>query len=410
MISNRLERTLQHLCRHHPCTGSNSFRFDHPLETLLVIFLVLLAVVQPGVAQDRFGQSDARNRLGASEGTMQDGAWPNNWRFGSANNSSQWNLGVMGDSSETGFRVSQVTSGGAASRARLEPGDIILTVEGYQIGLIGGRLYDLADEVNRRADSTGAVRLLLQDGQTGRLASIRVQLDNQTQRLTGTLSAPMALPADAVVTVLIENLTRPQWAVRNGQQVINAGNQRNIPFQIAYDPQYVFAQDIYQVRAYVSSNGRNVYYTPQPVRVITHGNQSQVTLRLEDVAGGLQTGSPGPSGTLTGFGNYNQLDDEVTRLYKLYLGRAPTGAELAAARISASDLDSITQRLPLKLMASQEYFDLAQNNRDFWLTNVFGVIVGRQPSQAEVAQWKQRFSDLGFSRTELLRQLYAQAR
>ena len=61
-------------------------------------------------------------------------------------------------------------------------------------------------------------------------------------------------------------------------------------------------------------------------------------------------------------------------------------------------------------MASQEYFDLARNDRDFWLTNVFGVIVGRQPSQAEITQWKQRFADLRFSRTEVLRQLYQQSR
>jgi len=369
--------------------------------------LILLCMASQGVAQDRWGVGDSRDRNGSTSNSWQGGAWQGGSWLGSPGNPSKWNLGVVGESTETGFRISQVTSGGAASRARIQPGDTIVTVEGFQVGLIGGRLYDVADEVNRRAESSGAVRLLLQDGQTGRLASVRVQLDSQVQRLTGTLIAPVALPADAVITVQIENLTRPQWAVRNGQLILNAAQLRDIPFQIAYDPQYVFAQDVYQVRAFVSSGGRNVYFTPQPVRVLTQGNPSQIQLRLEPVGGSTPAGT---SGTLTGFANYNQIDDEVTRLYRLYLGRAPSMGELAAARISFDDLKTLTERLPLKLMASPEYFDLAHNSREFWLANVFGIIVGRQASQAEIKQWMQRFSDLGFSRTELLRQLYAQAR
>lgn len=392
---------------HRSLSGHPSYRIVLFLYFGVGYLVVALNTVSFCYAQDRWGNANARDRSVSSEGFLQSGNWAGNSLFGSPSNSVQWTLGVNGDSTETGFRVSQLTPGGAASRARLQAGDVIVTVEGFQVGLIGGRLYDLADEVNRRADSSGVVRLLLQDGQTGRLASVRVQLDHQAQRLNGTIVSPTPLPADAVVTVSIENLTRPQWVVRNGQQMINAGQQRNIPFQIAYDPQYVFAQDVYQVRAFVTSNGRNVYYTPQPVRVLTQGSPSQVQLRLEEVGGAPSTGT---SGTLTGFANYNQLDSEVERLYRLYLGRAPSGAELAAARISASDLQSLTQRLPLKLMASQEYYDLARNDRDFWLANVFGVIVGRQPSPAEMVQWKQRFSDLGFSRTELLRQLYSQAR
>ncbi len=372
----------------------------------IVLGLCCFGGISPGQAQDRWGNDNARERSSTLESLWQGSSW-----IGGNNATNQWNLGVVGDSTETGFAIRQVTSGGAASRARIQPGDVVVTVEGYQVGLVGTRLYDLADEVNRRAESTGAVRLLLQDGQTGRLASVRVQLDNQSQRLTGTLIAPQSLPADAMITVQIENLTRPQWAVRNGQQVLNAASQRNIPFQIAYDPLYISAQDVYQVRAFVSSGGRNILYTPQPVRVLSQGNPSQVQLRLEAVGNTTSFDTnAGTPGTLTGFANYNQLDDEVTRLYRLYLGREPSMAELAATRVLGSDLKTLNERLPLKLMASQEYFDLARNNRDFWLTNVFGVIVGRQPSQAEINQWKQRFSDLGFSRTELLRQLYQQAR
>lgn len=400
----------------HPSPGSDcaaNFRAWFLRKTLraawscVALSFCVCCLVSSSMAQDRWASGDSRDRMSGAGAPSQSGTWVGGSLFGAPTGSSQWNLGVLGDSTETGFRISQVTAGAAASRARIEPGDVIVTVEGYQVGLMGGRLYDLADEVNRRADSSGAVRLLLQDGRTGRLASVRVQLDNQSQRLSGMLIAPAVMPADAVVTVQIENLTRPQWTVRNGHQVITAAQLREVPFQIAYDPQYVFPQDIYQVRAFVSSGGRNIYFTPQPTRVLTQGNPSQVQLRLEAVGGSTAAGT---SGTLTGFANYNQIDDEVARLYRLYLGRPPSSAELAAARISFDDMKTLTERLPLKLMASPEYFDLAHNSRDFWFKNVFGIIVGRQPSPAEVTQWMQRFSELGFSRTELLRQLYAQAR
>ena len=277
------------------------------------------------LGQDRWSLDPARDRAGTAESLWQGSNW-----LGTSTSVNEWTLGVRGDSTDTGFLISQVTPGGAADRARIQRGDVVVTVDGYQVGMISGRLYDLTHELNRRADSTGVVRLLLQDGQTGRLSSVRVRLDNQLQRLTGTLLARRPLPADAIITVQIENVSRPQWGVRNGQQSFSAPAQQNIAFQIAYDPQYVLPQDIYQVRAFVSSGGRDILYTPQPVRVLTQGNPHQVRLQLEEV---ISTAANSTSGTFTSYSNYNQLDDEVTRIYQRYLGRPPSAAELAAARI-----------------------------------------------------------------------------
>lgn len=355
-------------------------------------------------AQERWPVDSSRDRFGSGI----DGTWQGNSWLGGTTHSGEWTLGVRGDSTDTGFLVSQVTSGGPADRARIQPGDRIVTIDGYQVGILNERLHDLTTEINRRADSTGAVRLLIQDGQNGRLATVRVQLDDQSQRLTGRLVLNQPLPPNASVTVQIENLTRPQWGVRNGTQVFLATNQREIPFQIAYDPQYIFSQDIYQVRAFVSAGGRNVFYTPRPARVLTQGNPNQVSMALEPVTA-LAAYSE-TSGTVTGYSNYNDLDDEVKRIYQRYLGRLPSATEMAAARILGNDARTLQERLPLKLMASQDYFDLARNDNNFWLSNVFGVIVGREASAAEIEQWRVRFAQLNGSRTELLRQLYQQAR
>lgn len=359
-----------------------------------ISLMIVVCLIDHNYAQDLLDSPDARSR----EGTL-DRWQGNSWLGGQQ--SAEWNLGVRGDSTETGFLISQVTPGSAADRARLRVRDIIITVEGFQVGQVSGRLYDLTQEINRRADSKGAVRLLLQDGQSGRLASVSVQLDRHSHQLTGMLLAPQTLPADAVVTVQIDNVTRPYMVVRNGQQVLSGANQRNIPFRISYDPAYLAASDVYQVRATVASGGRDILYS-QPSRVLTQGNPSNVQLRLEGF-----TNTTGTTSTVVtaGYVNYNELDQRLIAIYREYLGREPTAAELAAARVLGTSVSNTLERLPLKLMASQEYFDLARNDNDFWLSNVFGVIIGRPPKPDELARWRQRFVELRYSRTELLRQL-----
>lgn len=362
------------------------------------VAIVVATLQSMSHAQDRWGSFDLRDRGGQYD-RWQDNGWLSGQGVGE-----QWNLGVRGDSTETGFVISQIIPGSSADRARLQRGDTIIAVEGFQVGQVSGRLYDLNQEINRRADASGAIGVLLQDGQTGRLASVRIQMDGSASQLTGTVVSPQILPTDAIVTVQIENLTRPNWAVRNGQQMLSGANQRTISFRIPYDPSYISPQDIYQVRAIVSSGGRDILYT-QPVRVLTQGSPSNVQLRLEGYVS-TASGIGGGGGYMAaGYVNYNELDQRVIELYRLYLGRDPTPGEYAAARVLGTSASNIVERLPLKLMASQEYFDLARNDNDYWLANVFGVIVGRQPDVQELAQWRLRFAEVRFSRTELLRQL-----
>lgn len=366
-------------------------------HTLLAVTICLL-LAPSTFAQDRWGSMDFRDR-----GNNYDRWLGNSWLNGQQNND-QWSLGVRGDSTETGFLISQVIPGSAAERARMQRGDVIIAVDGFQVGQVSGRLYDLNQEINRRTNASGSINLLMQDGQTGRLASVRVQLTGHSSQVAGVVVSPQILPSDAIVTVQIENVTRPNWVVRNGQQVISGANSSSIQFRIPYDPNYISQQDVYQVRAIVASGGRDIMYS-QPVRVLTQGAPSEVQLRLEGyvaAAGGITS----PGGYMSaGFANYNELDQQVISVYRTYLGRDPTVGELAASRVLGTNANNTLEKLPLKLMASQEYFDLARNDNSFWLANVFGVIVGRQPRTDEIVLWNQRFQELRFSRTELLRQL-----
>jgi uncharacterized lipoprotein YbaY len=319
----------------------------------------------------------------------------------------KWRLGVTGDNTEIGVLVREVERNSPAFRARIETGDLIINVAGFQVGMVGGRLYDLAEEINRRADAVGYVTLVVQDHRTGRLDPVQVQLDDHQSVISGTLvyRERMPLPVDAIVTVQIDNLTRPYYSVKDGYTSFRPNGETNIPFEIAYDETYINTQDIYQIRAIVTSGGRTILETRQPQRVITQGNPSQVSLQL--VAIGGANSNVGGGVISAGYPNFNEMDDRLIALYRRYLNRDPTAIELAALRLNPN-ISSRLDQVPLELMAAQEYFDAAGNNNTIWLERVFQEIVKRRPSASEAQQWMNRYASLGYSRMELLRQLYSQ--
>ncbi len=385
------------------CVRASYKSYTRPFKGISFLLVALATTSVHG--QTRWDTStldrDRSLTLGTQSSTWQGGDW-----LGTQNQQPrQWRLGVTGDNQKTGVLVRQVSSGSSAARSRIEPGDLIVNVGGFQVGIVEGRLYDLAEEINRRADATGLVNLIVQDHNSGQLASVPIQLDNHDTRLTGSLNyrERSPLPSDAIVTVQIENVTRPYYAVRNGSTQFRPVPGATIPFEIAYDASYINAQDTYQVRATVSSGGRTILETPQAQRVLTGGATNQAQLVLAPVPG---QGYGGGGVITAGYPNYNVIDDRLTSMYRKYLNREPLPLELASLRLTPG-IESRLETLPLDIMAGQEYFDMAGNNNAVWLERVFAQIVKRPPSQSELQQWSQRYAQLGNSRTDLLRQLYS---
>lgn len=61
--------------------------------------------------------------------------------------SGTYKLGITPRNTDTGVQILQVATGSVAQRSGLEPNDVIVNVAGYQVGLVGGRLYDIGDEL-----------------------------------------------------------------------------------------------------------------------------------------------------------------------------------------------------------------------------------------------------------------------
>ena len=85
-------------------------------------------------------------------------------------------LGVRGTDTAEGVLITQVVPGTPADLAGLERGDRVLTVGGYQVGVVatptGPRVYPLGRELARRIGPTGEVTMLVQDHRSGRITNI----------------------------------------------------------------------------------------------------------------------------------------------------------------------------------------------------------------------------------------------
>ncbi len=184
------------------------------LKFALLTASAALMLTESGYSQTRFDQPATRDRsMTALPGALgQAGSWSgSSWLSSNLMQPPEWQLGVSVENRDTGALVRSVAPNSAGARARLEPDDLIIAVGGYQIGIIDGRLFDLGEELRRRADASGIVSMLVQDHNSGQIANVRVQLDASKTTLSGEVvyRERFALPSDAIITVQIEDVTRP---------------------------------------------------------------------------------------------------------------------------------------------------------------------------------------------------------
>lgn len=208
----------------------------------------------------------------------------------------RWDLGVSVDYRDFGAQVTNVARRSAAGRAGIEVRDVIVTVNGYQVGLVNGRLFPLERELDLRADRSGRVRLLVQDRRSGSLTNLDVRLDPagrpdspvRVRPLTGTITArSMAqLPRPAVLEVrLIDMSVRwPQRAVVAQRTYQNLG-PLPLVFDLEYDPNRIDPGGQYGVEAEVTVNAVPILRTRSPYQIDMDGRQSRIQLELEPPRG-----------------------------------------------------------------------------------------------------------------------------
>ncbi|HPF41406.1 MAG TPA: YbaY family lipoprotein [Phycisphaerae bacterium] len=197
----------------------------------------------------------------------------------------QWVLGLTGDDTDVGVRVTNVLRGTAADRAGLERDDIIVNVGGYQVGVVDGRRFDMGEELQRQADRAGRVSLLIQNRRDRRLQNVVVQMEWVPNRahVTGTVSyrERIALPPEAVCFVeLVEVDVRGRPVRVLEKQLIRMGTASSAIYDIEYDPRSIEPNRRYAVQARIEMNGRLLMDTPSTYYVLTQGGPDRVDILM----------------------------------------------------------------------------------------------------------------------------------
>lgn len=91
----------------------------------------------------------------------------------------EMSLGVEVRPAQVGYVINRVLPHTPAWRAGLEPGDRIVTVDGYQGGNVGHRFYDLQRELQLRAADDLAAVLLVQNVRNRQLVPVPVRFDHR---------------------------------------------------------------------------------------------------------------------------------------------------------------------------------------------------------------------------------------
>ncbi len=205
-----------------------------------------------------------------------------------------WYLGVEVEYRDYGAQISKVERQSPAARAGLEVRDVIVTVNGYQVGRVIGRLYSLDRELELRADRRGRVTLLVQNRRNGQLTPLPVRLEPaqrqrdplRSQPIIGTISMRRisSLARGALLTVRLLDVTDRRLPARAlAQRTYRELGPLPIPFELSYDTDDIEPGRKYALDAEVTVNGFAAYRSPQRLPVLETERQGRVNLVLEPV-------------------------------------------------------------------------------------------------------------------------------
>jgi uncharacterized lipoprotein YbaY len=293
----------------------------------------------------------------------------------------RYTLGIGVRNTATGVEIASVNTGGVAQRSGLEAGDVIVTVDGFQVGYVGDRLYDLGDEIARRVDGAGRVSLLVRNRRTGGLVQVPLQFGTAASRaVTGRIfvQPPIAVSPTAVVTIRVLDVTQPQWrdvAVVQGQAALNS-----LPFPYRIDLPLLPPQHRYAIDARVDDHGRVLAQTSSPMMLAAVDRDQQTDLTL--ASAGLTPAVGGTPGVAP--------RDQVERWIQAYLGRPSRPFEvdiwLASLQRGRSLID-----VQVGILSSSELFERQGRSRDLYVAEVFRMLYGTPPNPAQLADLRARY-------------------
>ncbi len=316
-----------------------------------------------------------------------------------------WMLGVFVTNTDVGALVTNVQPNSPAAQAGLESQDLIVAVNGQQVGLVQGQLVDVGDQTSRSAVN-GKVVALVADRRNGQLKNVPINLQQASNNIRGTVRLVDRVSLNpSYLTVSIRNVTRPYFEVFGGKSTMQTVGGGPFNFEMVIDPQTVYQQDEYRLSAKIEdANGNILYTTPQELAVNPSSNNSTpLVINLENyqqVIARNQTNS----GLVVQASYSNQLDSE----YQKILGRGPTNSE-RFYWTRAFEQGNTIEDLRVRLLSSPNFYDLTRNDPNMFVAEMIRILTGRQARNDEVIQWVRRLGELQGIREALVREYIARS-
>jgi uncharacterized lipoprotein YbaY len=308
-----------------------------------------------------------------------------------------YRLGINVQNSPVGVQVIEVGPTSLAKSAGLEVGDTIVAVGGYQVGFVGERLFDLGDEIARRVDPSESVTLLIRSARSSALANVPVRFASATRAVSGRLLSDgrARLPASGVVIVRVLDVTYPQW-----QDVAVAQTQlpaAAFPMTYRVELPALTAGHRYAVDARGEHGGRIVMQSGQPTPLASVDRDQQVDLVLTPAGTASGTLTPMPPTGSSGLVSVNarpspslQPRDQIDQWIRSYLGRPPRAFETEVWQAELMRGRSLTS-VQAGILSSSELFERASRSADLYVSEVYRLLTGSQPTPAQFADLRARY-------------------
>lgn len=384
-------------------------RFSTPQNSLLLGLMWLLGLGVCGLAHvhgqddrnrddfinDPFSDTEAMTRSGQPRYLPPGQRPPTNFR-----------LGIYSRNTDTGVLVTSVTPGSVAQQSGIEAQDIIISVNGYQVGLINGRTYDIAEELQRRVDGQGRVLLLVRNYRDGRLINIPVQFYGNVPGMAtsvyasaNTASRP-PVQAGMMLIARVIDTTFPQWQnVSLGETQVPLTGRWPIDFQVDLDPTQVRPDHRYALDVKVVQRGYTVLQMNSPAAINFANGNPRVAVTLVPPQG------PTPGGPPPGVAN--RPIDQIGIWYEQLAGRPMTERESLVWQRELSKGKSLDE-IYATVLASSEYYDRFRGNMDLYINEIYRTLFGRSATASETAALRSRLSQPAELRIPILLNLVRQ--
>ena len=334
--------------------------FLAPVLAWAFITLVCQSVAWAQSGRDRDAASRQRTVPGIEPNFIPPAGFPNR----------QFKLGIYGSNTATGVVINRIVPGASAQQAGLEVRDTIVTVGGYQVGMVDGRLYDLGDELSRRVDAAGLVTLLVRNHRNGQLVNVPVNFLSTATVIEGSIRSTDRRPLsrrDSLVVRLLD-VTSPGWNnVVIRQQNLDTPVRWPVNYRLEVDTMTIRPRHRYAIDAQVLRQGSVINSSGSPRPVTISAGKIRVDLTLVGAPTQLPERSP---------------IDQIREWYRRFLGREPTGREVAVWQSELArgrPLDEVEA----SILGSNEFFEQNRSDPDQFIDETYRQLKGSVPTPAE---------------------------